>query len=265
MSRKIFIEGMPGTGKSSILFDIISSDDNYDLIPELHLSDQDSGKKLDKSKLYHQTWKNRMKILDSDIDKTFLFDRTYYSNLAFTYAHDKLKGGSLYNDMKNMIKNDMKTGNYDMMLLFDAEPETTLSRREYSEKEMESPWDNPEFLKHVREFFNEKIEEFAPGAIRINTENESLDSVEEKVNTFVPFDKGKKENKNKNIERLLLNYARRNNMGEQHSPLVSFLDFPAMYFGRDCIIYKNNNVEHLDNNLLYNLFSKQEDSYDKCF
>lgn len=90
--HKIAIEGMPGAGKSISLIDLFSETN-----PEPNSKWQDFSAS-DQGDIFHSIWTTRMQLAGtlSEVMPCLLFDRSYYSNLAYKYASDKYCGTNFY-------------------------------------------------------------------------------------------------------------------------------------------------------------------------
>lgn len=265
------IEGMPGSGKSTMIYDILKQkDENIIVIPELN---PPPGALFKNSKelenFYHQEWyrrKNLFNKLKPSLKKIVLFDRSSFSNLAVIYALDKLNKTSNYNRYYERYTKDLIDFPYDYMVILDVSVEESIKRKLKRDKKVQYPWNSYDFLKYFRYFYKHEIPKIlkCPYVV-INTDNlnelQSKKIVENALNIKID---------NKKINRKIFskNYSKKEFhlcSGQKTVAVSSILGYTVCYFDKYALIKINNNFRILDSNILgiifNNNFSKIEDAF----
>lgn len=259
------IEGMPGSGKSTMIYDILKQkDDNIIVIPELN---PPPGKLFKSSEelenFYHQEWYRRKILFNKfkpSLKKTVLFDRSSFSNLAVIYALDKLNKTSNYNRYYERYKKDLMDFPYDYIVILDVSVNESKKRKLKRDKKVQYPWNSHDFLKYFRYFYKHELPKILKCPyILINTDN--LNELQSKKII-------------KNVLNIKIDNKRINNYstkelylcsGQKTVAVSSILGYTVCYFDKYALIKINNNFTILDSNILgvifNNSFSKIEDAF----
>ncbi|VVB75802.1 Thymidylate kinase [uncultured archaeon] len=262
----IVFEGLPGTGKSTILFQLAKSYfGKYNILPEMHTDPGESLKGMSnsaQSRLFHKKWVQRMRIIQKYCPSTenLLLDRSFYCNLAFSYAFDKCNNSKTYSKVKRDYERDLARYPFELVLIFDTSPKSSIARRKKSSKRMEFPWTSKRFLKHVRDFYLHELPKICSGPYKIiRTENRSMREIYLTVKRIIaPGTRGKNNVSSfPNERKILLDYAKNNSFGDQHSEITLLFKIPTMYFGRNCIQLDKMRVHQLTNRRLKQILRRQ--------
>lgn len=163
MVEIIAFEGMPGSGKTTMINKLFKKDlfKNSIVFSELYIGRIDN---LSGSKSY----------LDSEIDRfskicdfkkkydTIILDRTFLSTLAYSYARSKTnRNMDEYRDVfryfKNIDKKHKLLRPTHLIYLDVTVSESIRRRKKFSKIEEYNNWFDPEFLKHMSEFYRFNI------------------------------------------------------------------------------------------------------------
>ncbi|BBB57710.1 thymidylate kinase (plasmid) [Candidatus Megaera polyxenophila] len=248
-SVRIGIEGMPGTGKTSSLASLVQYLPNYCIfLPEINLqnnSKYNRNKSVDD--VYHEFWKKRSEaILSSGIDLCFIMDRTYFSNLAYTYA---VGSNEEYVIKANQIKRDFSSLNFDLIIVLIASPETGLQRRQENNDNPLHPWDKIDFLYRLKKFYVEEFLKIYKGKyLYIYTDNMTIDDLEKKITTILSsyiklnfFNTTSTIEDKDLIKNKMLTFARDNHLGRPYTDVVNVFGYPTIYYRQHAIQNNENN------------------------
>ena len=261
---KIALEGMAGAGKTTSLLQLIPELEGTcvvlsELLPEPR-ADWSLLSIKDQSKIYHDLWVSRMKIIQklSSHTKCFFLDRTYFTNLAFSYATDRFLEGKKhranahnkdryinepvyeksYPEHKKLFLKDLQKEDFDLLIVLDVDTKIGLTRRHKAKDKM--PWLSSEeiWLGYLRDFYYQELPKFYKGKILyIDTEKLSQDEVVQKIRDKLqdileikPKDVKRIKRKNLRAEEKILAYGLENDLGVSRSSLVYVFGYPTIYF-----------------------------------
>ncbi len=272
-STLIAIEGMPGAGKTSIIFALLNKSSNQCLVlPSLHPV---PGKPLPKSSAtilsqrFHDWWVSRMKSVEklSPYTKCVIFHRVYFTNLAYSYAYDnflenkkyladvhnkerykKAKNGKkLYLLQKKLYERDLKDKKLDLIIVMDVSPELGLKRLHSLRSDSSWPWSEEIFLGFLKEFYSKELPILFKGKIiYINTDplslTETLEKVEKIIHEAACFEDSSKQShiNDPRIENSLIEFAAQYDLGTVRSPLINVFGYPTLYFRQHAVQMVNN-------------------------
>ncbi len=241
-THKIAIEGMPGAGKSTSLIDLISEFSDRCILfsetnPEPNSEWQDFSAS-DQGDIFHKMWTVRMYLADVLRDKIpcLLFDRSYYSNLAYKYASDRYCGTNFYNEYIEIFNRDLRDKQFSLIILLDVNPEMGLLRRRQLGDIITFPWTEIDFLKEFRKFYTKELIKFATCPIvTINTDDLSPSEVRSRIREEIqkiigiPLEHHTVEF-TEDIKNQLLEFAQEKMLGKYHSELINVFGYPTIYF-----------------------------------
>lgn len=252
-SYKIAIEGIPGGGKTSALIKLITklSDQNFLLISETNPepnADWQNDSALQQGDIYHSMWHERMllvKKLEDRTHKNILFDRSFYSNLAYKYAMDKVYKTNMYSDYVEKYKKDLKYHEFDLIIVLDTSPEIGLNRRITSGEVVPAPWNNLDFLYALKGFYDQELTKLTQDkVVYITTDNIDMDKIQQTIaslatNHSCPADSLDKLESSypgkENAILLLEEFARKSNLGTLRSELIYIHGIPTIYYSKHSI------------------------------
>lgn len=279
---KIALEGMPGAGKTSSLLHLVSELEGTcvvlsELLPE-PTTDWSILTIKNQGKIYHDLWVSRMEIIQklSPYTNCFLFDRTYFTNLAFAYATDNFLKNKKYvkeaknkkryinespyegtfNELKQLTLRDLKNEHFDLIIFLDVSPITGLGRRNKINDLI--PWLSSEkvWLDFLREFYHKELPKFYKGKIvYIDTENYSLDETIQKIKFYLKneiaikpcISKAKNKGVNQNSEEYIVSFAKNYNLGPFRSEIVYVYGYPTIYYRKHSIQLVNGQLRWFNN------------------
>jgi thymidylate kinase len=287
---KIALEGMPGAGKTSSLLHLVSELEGTcvvlsELLPE-PTADWSILTIINQGRIYHDLWVSRMEVVRklSPYTNCFLFDRTYFTNLAFAYATDNFLKNKKYikeaknkkryvnepsyegifNELKQLTLRDLKNEKFDLIIFLDISPTTGLARRNKINDSI--PWLSSEkvWLGFLREFYHKELPKFYKGKIiYINTEKYSLDETLQKIKTYLKDEidiksclcTAKNKEVDQNSEEYIVNFGKNYNLGPYRSEVVHVYGYPTIYYRKHSIQLVNGQLRWFNNHQL-NLISK---------
>jgi thymidylate kinase len=246
-THKIAIEGMPGAGKSTSLLDLISEfSDRCILFSETNPepnSEWQGFSPSDQGDIFHQIWTTRMDLAIALSEKVpcLLFDRSYYSNLAYKYASDRHCGTNFYDEYIKIFNNDLRDKQFSLIILLDVSPEIGLLRRHQLGDMITFPWSEIGFLEELRRFYTEELIQFATCPIvTINTNNLSSSEVKSRIREEiekiigVPLEHHPVEF-SEDIKNQMIKFSEEKMLGNYHSELINVFGYPTMYFRKHSI------------------------------
>ncbi len=225
-SQIIGIEGLPGAGKTTILAAIAEElEGKAILLSEINFEPNSPYGKLpmrDQGDVYLRLWIERMTLLKTVKDPSFCFmtDRTYFSNFAYIYALDALKGTHYYHNQIRLFINNLLEIPFSKLFIFDVHPEIGLQRRCLRGDQIPWPWSEEKFLEALHQFYRKELSQFGIKNIQFidtledkdmiisNLKKEVLKSIEktQKQVTFYTHP-------NETQERALYFFAKRKELG----------------------------------------------------
>lgn len=257
--HKIAIEGMPGAGKSISLIDLIYEFSDRCILfsetnPEPNSKWQDFSAS-DQGDIFHSIWTTRMQLADtlSEVMPCLLFDRSYYSNLAYKYASDKYCGTNFYNEYIKIFNKNFRDKQFSLIILLDVSPEIGLLRRYRLGDTIAFPWTEVGFLEEFQKFYDKELIKFTTCPIvTINTDNLSPSEVKSRVRKEIqkligiPLEHPSVDFSEK-IKEQLLEFAKKNMLGNCHSELINVFGYPTIYFRQHGIQLNNGKPIFLNN------------------
>ncbi|MGH2611587.1 MAG: deoxynucleoside kinase [Rhabdochlamydiaceae bacterium] len=258
-THKIAIEGMPGAGKSTSLLDLISEfSDRCILFSETNPEPNSDWQDLsanDQGDIFHRIWTTRMHLVDALSEKMpcLLFDRSYYSNLAYKYASDRHCGTNFYNEYIEIFNKDLRDKQFSLIILLDVTPEIGLLRRYRVRDTIIFPWAEIDFLKEFREFYTKELIKFVVCPIvTINTDDLSPSEVKSRIREEIqkvigiPL-KHHVVKFSEDIKKQLLEFGQEKKLGKCHSELINVLGYPTIYFRQHSVQLYNGRPTFLNN------------------
>lgn len=279
----IALEGMPGAGKTSTIFRLIPGLEGICIIlPELNAEPGSELNSLSISKQgekFHQWWDSRMKILKelSPYTNCFLLDRTYFTNLAYSYAFDKFldqkkyassvenkerydkesSETSKYEFQKKLFKQDLEDKPLDLIIILDVSPEEGLRRRHSVHDHIPWPWSERIFLSFLQEFYYKELPKYTQAKIvYIKTDNKPFFKIEKEIKSLLENYLNKKipekslKSTNLKDENKILGFSEEHKLGKLRSPLVSVFGYPTIYFKKQSVQLVNGTPKFLNNTQL---------------
>ncbi len=258
---QIGFEGMPGAGKTSILVSLGKEiGEGCLFLPEINIEEGSFLAQEDDIWMeYHDLWKERLSILKKAKDNLVVFmDRTYFTNLAFTYAFSSEEKPQEYEMQKEIIKNDFQETTFDVIFFFDTSPELGLQRRNLQGDFPPYPWSSISFLERLREFYYKELPKLYSGKIvYISTDVINQEQLSELVcaDILKRFEgKVVKNSLYSNLaeeETMLLDYASKHKeLGFPYSQGFCMMGFPTIYFRQFAIQLEGQNIFILNNDRL---------------
>jgi thymidylate kinase len=259
--HKIAIEGMPGAGKSTSLLELIGEFQDRCILlsetnPEPNAPWQDYSV-IDQGDIFHRIWVTRMHLVDALSQSTpcVLFDRSYYSNLAYKFASDKYCKTTLYTDYLDIFKKDLKNKQFSLIIILDVTPEIGLARRNLLGDNISYPWTEVGFLKEFRNFYATELANFADCPIvTISTDNLTKSEVKSKIKAEIEKVIGPSVNYEthfpESIKNQILTFGKEKNLGYNHSQVVNVLGFPTIYFRQHSVQIHNGTPVFFNNQRL---------------
>lgn len=241
-THKIAIEGMPGAGKSTSLLDLIAEfRDRCILFSETNPEPDAEWKNFsasDQGDIFHQIWTTHMHLANALSGKVscLLFDRSYYSNLAYKYASDRYCGTNFYDEYVKIFNRDLKDQQFSLIILLDASPEIGLLRRHKVGDMIPFPWSEIGFLVELRRFYTEELIQFATCPIVVIDTNDLSSSevksrireeIEKVIGVHVQHHSAEFSEEVKNQ---LIEFSQEKMLGNYHSELINVFGYPTMYF-----------------------------------
>lgn len=268
--HKIAIEGMPGAGKTTTLLDLIDEFQGQCMLlsetnPEPNATWENYSSNA-QGDIYHQLWVTRMSLADKLSSQTscVLFDRSYFSNLAFKFAYDQFNGTTLYADYMELFNNDLRDKAFSLIIVLDISPEAGLLRRERIKDEILHPWTEVAFLKSLRCFYHKELEKLTETqVITICTDNLSPIDLKERVSDEIqkiigPVKKSTAIRFAPESKSQILKFAKEQNLGEVHSEIVNVLGCPTIYFRRHSVLNHDGQTGYFNNQQLMTLINEYE-------
>ena len=260
---KIAVEGMPGSGKTSSLLKLVQGlGDEYVMLPEINFNVSsvyhDSSLK-DQWRSYHHLWHSRLNIINKYYNNkyAFLMDRSYFSNLAFTFAMDKILGTDEYSKQYEAIKLNFEK-EFDLLILLDILPQQGIRRKIADNDVLKWPYYSSDFLTYMYKFYKEELKSFNISnliKIEINTlsQLDILEIIKSKIFENAPLAK-RKINSNKIVNKkqmsILLSFGKKHDLGSPYADPFFVLGYVTLYFRCYCIQLDNDIPKFFDNSRL---------------
>lgn len=196
----IALEGMPRSGKSSVL-SRLKKDKRFRVLPfhEIYFS-QEQLDTLDDKKgtIKESKWfldqeavrRLALDFIDLDPFDLIVADRMYLSTFAYCYARSKLyKNENEFIELVNyFIKNNHKFINYDKIILFNNNPEASVSDRRFNKSAEDMKfWVDMGFMNFYKSFYTKEIYKYIkPNLIAIiETEGKSMARIYKEVRCII--------------------------------------------------------------------------------
>ncbi|MDR6193343.1 hypothetical protein [Siphonobacter sp. SORGH_AS_0500] len=196
-NKTIAFEGMPGSGKSSVLSRIVSkfrTIHSIDVIDQtivdeniVHLDVLERSKKF----ILAEIAKNESIIFDQNNYRFFLLDRCYISLIAYQYSLAKTFSSYISNKAYNLIRHSIinliaegKLIEPSLLIVFITSPSISIDRRKnYLFDQDNEIWFNSLFLQNMYDFYTQELysEYFTNKSKFIITNDVSIDCVEKAV------------------------------------------------------------------------------------
>lgn len=152
----IVLEGIPGTGKTTLAKDLAASTRSLYYSEHIFLNEifeYNSQHTLDSESIYLLHWEVKWRISQL-IKKTCIFDRNHLSTLAYNYAKSKIENNkSYFLTVLSWYQESLRTGvlkEPDFYFILDIDPSTSLSRQPQSRNKI---WGTEEGLNYSRDFY----------------------------------------------------------------------------------------------------------------
>ena len=241
-SVRIGFEGMPGAGKTTSLTNIVKYLPSYCIfLPEINLQSNCIDRNYHVRDIYHQLWEERnIVLLSSGVTYSFIMDRTYFSNLAYSYAIDDTKE---YNMTTDKVREALSNLNFDLIVILIASPEIGLKRRRANNDNPQYPWNNIEFLRKLKKFYIEEFPNVYQGKyVYINTDNMTLEVLEEKIREILSlyikldFTNVIPSVRNESVLRnKMLLFGKTQELGRPYTDIIDVLGYPTIYYRQHAI------------------------------
>ena len=276
-NKIIAIEGMPGSGKTTILTSLSEQlEGTCILLSELNLEPDSPEKKLpaqEQGDIFHALWLERIALLNTfqNPKPCFLLDRTYFSNLAYTYALDFINGTQYYPIYKQTFYKGFENFKLDLILIYDLPPEIGLERRALRGDIIPWPWSNIAFLTALRKFYKEELPAYSQENIRYINANREKSIVMEEVmfetlkfvdkqetysNPHSALDKEKRE--------ALYNFAESHKLGQPITRIISVLGIPTVYFLKHSVQLEQDQPVFFNNKQLHRISHRYNSIHKTC-
>lgn len=259
-SSIVVIEGMTGAGKSSSIVSLYPQlSIKFFVLPELNPEPSPDFKNKsmqEQAEDYYHLWLRRMKIVkQSNID--FLFDRSYFGSLAFTYAMDKLARTNLYLPLIEKMRTNFDfQKDFDRIIILDVSPAVSIERRKNGGMDNYWPWNDISFLEYFREFYLLELPKLTTREIEYINTTDLLQSelriiLQNKLKLtetegIIAFSQKQKD--------LLIDYIDTHNLGRLRSNPIFLFGCLSIITETRCVqLDENNHPILLDNDRLYHL------------
>lgn len=268
MGKKIAIEGMPGSGKTSCVISLAQLlGENCLLLPEINLEkDESKYIKTNEWHIYHQLWLERIKIINNNIsnEQCCLFDRTYLSTLAYTYALGVPSLNDIqYQEVVNAIEKDFSKNEFDLIIVLYTSPAVGLNRRRLNSDEPPRPWSDIDFLNKLQTFYTEKLpglvtselifietDKLTLAEVKLAILEEVLKAINIRILPTKPINPTEREILNK--------FASEKQLGPSYHDGLYVLGYPTLYFRQYCVQLEGNIVCYFNNERLKLILSRRQ-------
>lgn len=233
---RIAFEGLPGAGKTSALANYVQHNDHHTLLfPEVNLDHIFPSSNQFCYEHYNNYWIKRIEIIKryNIFNRILLFDRSYYTTLAYLFATMKEQG---YLSIKQKFKQYFVNNFFDMIVLFFVKNSIGICRRIYNQGSIDYPWNQKYFLNKIQEFYKHELSTVFNGEIiYIDTTNMNFQDMNSQivriVQNFPKSDNNRQYFLNSNyVLNKILFFAKQYNLGKNYTELVNFLGVPTVYF-----------------------------------
>lgn len=261
---RIAVEGMPGAGKTSSLVRLAQDlGDQYIVLPEINFnvsSVYHNSNLKDQWRSYHHLWYSRLNIVSKYYNNrhAFLMDRSYFSNLAFTFAMDRILGTDEYSKQYEAITINFSEKEFDLLILLNILPEQGMRRKITNKDILKWPYRSSDFLNHMYKFYKEELKSFnLSNLIEIEvsalSQLDLLKIIKSKILEKAPLDK-KEINSNKIVNKkqmsTLLSFGKKHGLGSPCADPFFVLGYITLYFRYYCIQLDNDIPKFFDNRRL---------------
>ena len=266
----IAIEGMPGAGKTTSLIQIIEElSEEFILLSETNPEPNHTWQEedlQDQTQVYHQIWLDRMTTVEQFHKKSnfiFLFDRSYFSNLAFKHAFDFLQNSDFYSGYYRQFEKELKEKEFSLIIVLDVDPDIGYQRRLSVGDPIPFPWSEQKFLKGLRTFYLEELGRITKTPIiYINTDTFTPSETKAKLLQVIVqqthFDgNARKILNDPQAENLLLKYGKEHHLGQKHSALINVFGYPTLYFLKHSLQFVDGEPLFFNNKRLKEIASKE--------
>lgn len=188
-SRKICLEGMPGCGKTSCAR-IMSHKARVKVVSESYISwhTRQPPFVFIKSVLYLIIDVCRYAKLRFNIHDNVLFDRSYISTLAFSYAYTKTYKtySQRYHSILVLVVRTLTRTNllpiYDHLISMTCDVQTSIQRRSENYSPQYHLWFEPSFLNEMLVFYNShNLSIYCRVYTRVETSNRNLEDIVKQI------------------------------------------------------------------------------------
>lgn len=192
MTNIIAFEGMPGSGKTTVINSILKNNllPKCTTVPELYIGKLDNASGARSYLDLEITKSDKIHTMQDSYDN-ILLDRTFLSTLAYYYARSKTtKKPDLYLNSIEYFKDiDKKHSIFRPTHLFylDVSIDQSIKRREkFSKLDEFNDWFNADFLKYFSEFYSKKTGSFnMPKYTIIDIINLSKEDILKRVESII--------------------------------------------------------------------------------
>ena len=257
--KRIAIEGMPGAGKTSTATRILETlPEEILLLSELNPPPHILRGETELSwKDYHFLWKERLDVLVRfKNEMRIIFDRSFYSNLAYTYAIEDMEG---YCVQKRRIQTEFSDDFFDTIIALIAEPNIGIERRLTNQDIPPVPWNNLKFLKRLLSFYIEELPKIYKGKlIFLDTTKKSPDQVMSWASKYITpqitsYIVSNNKKMDESIESKLLFFGKKEKLGNPYTKAIYVMGIPTLYFRQYALQFINKEVTYFDTNQLSKL------------
>ncbi|MEL7665910.1 MAG: AAA family ATPase [Candidatus Shapirobacteria bacterium] len=190
----IALEGMPRCGKSSTIKYLKRIKKTSVFLPELYFTEEqllglkDKKGTIDESKWFIEQEIRRKNEIVTDNCLSVIVDRMYLSTLAYCFARSKLNKNP--EEFRELIKYyDLKKHlflEYDHIIIFNNDVETTISRRKDKLSADKQYWIDRKFMKYYQYFYLNMSKKIEKGKITVlNTRNLKLKEIYKQVKKII--------------------------------------------------------------------------------
>lgn len=153
MSFVLAIEGLPGSGKTTLKSELSFGDLVVDRVEQILPDDPDRDEHLTLQDIYHSDTLKTLRATNNESDIVIL-DRYYLSTLSYQYAHDKTFGTKNYPDSVAWYTKALADGSIiepDITIYIDTPLAQSYLRKGRTPNS--DIWTNESFLRATEEFY----------------------------------------------------------------------------------------------------------------
>ena len=181
MKKSFALEGLPCSGKSTFINRLRIEFDNFECIPELYIEIKKGDRPEITREIYANAELEKYKNFSQN-NKNTIFDRTFLSTLAFSYAKAKtLNNASDLDFNLNFYKMNIKEVIIpDCIFIFNISSEKSIERRKtLIRDDTLNFWTNKAFLDNFSDFYDSDIFQRITDGKIINIINTQDNTIEE--------------------------------------------------------------------------------------